>query len=112
MEVEDVAGKKVPVKGGGICIYCGWDGDGDLRDEDTMPYSLGGNTELLGASCSDCEVVILMAISRMRSSAEVVADEAAAAANKAAWPITPVSSSWQGFGVFEHRADVRLRGVE
>jgi hypothetical protein len=55
MKTEDVAGKKVPVKGGGICIYCGWDGDGDLHDEHVVPYSLGGNTELLGASCSDCE---------------------------------------------------------
>jgi hypothetical protein len=25
-EIEDVAVKKVDVKGGGICIYCGWDG--------------------------------------------------------------------------------------
>jgi hypothetical protein len=57
MEVEDVAGNKVPVKSGGVCIYCGWDEDGDLRDEHTMPYSLGGNTELVGASCSDCEGV-------------------------------------------------------
>ncbi len=57
MEVEDVAGKKAPVEGGGLCIYCGWDGGGDLRDEHTVPYSLGGNTELLGASCSDCEGV-------------------------------------------------------
>jgi hypothetical protein len=54
---EDVAGKKEPVKGGGVCIYCGWDGDGNLRSEHTVPYSLGGNTELLGASCSDCESV-------------------------------------------------------
>jgi hypothetical protein len=55
MKTEDVAGKKVPVKGGGVCIYCGWDGDGILHDEHTVPYSLGGNTELLAASCSDCE---------------------------------------------------------
>ena len=41
MEVEDVAGKKAPVEGGGLCIYCGWDGGGDLRDEHTVPYSLG-----------------------------------------------------------------------
>ena len=26
METENVQGKKVPVKGGGVCIYCGWDG--------------------------------------------------------------------------------------
>jgi hypothetical protein len=57
MEVEDVAGKKVSVKGGGVCIYCGWDGDGDLRDEHTVPYSLGGDAKLVGASCSDCEGV-------------------------------------------------------
>ena len=57
MIAEDVAGKKEPVKGGGVCIYCGWDGDGELGSEHTMPYSLGGNTELLGASCSDCEGV-------------------------------------------------------
>jgi hypothetical protein len=24
-EIEDVAGKKAAVKGGGVCIYCGWD---------------------------------------------------------------------------------------
>jgi hypothetical protein len=57
MKVEDVAGKKIHVKGGGVCIYCGWHGDGDLRDEHTVPYSLGGNTELLAASCSDCEAI-------------------------------------------------------
>ena len=55
MKSENVAGKKVPVKGGGVCIYCGWDGDGKLHDEHVVPYSLGGNTQLLGASCSDCE---------------------------------------------------------
>ena len=36
MEVEDVAGKKASVKGGGVSIYCGWDGDGDLRNEHTI----------------------------------------------------------------------------
>ncbi len=57
-ETEDVAGKKVPVKGGGVCIYCGWDGgEKGLGDEHCVPYSLGGNTELLKASCSDCEAV-------------------------------------------------------
>src|SRR5580704_17653738 len=56
METEYVEGKKVPVKGGGVCIYCGWDGGEDgLRDEHAVPYSLGGSTELLNASCSDCE---------------------------------------------------------
>jgi hypothetical protein len=57
-ETENVAGKKVPVEGGGVCIYCGWDGgEAGLHDEHVVPYSLGGNTELLNASCSDCEAV-------------------------------------------------------
>lgn len=55
MEFENVAGKKVPVKGGGVCIYCGWDGGEDgLTDEHIVPFSLGGNTELLNASCREC----------------------------------------------------------
>jgi len=55
MESENVAGKKVRVKGGGVCIYCGWDGGEDgLTDEHIIPYSLGGSTELLGASCREC----------------------------------------------------------
>jgi hypothetical protein len=55
-EVEDVADKKVAVKGGSVCIYCGWDGGEDgLHDEHIVPYSLGGNTVLLNASCTDCE---------------------------------------------------------
>jgi 5-methylcytosine-specific restriction endonuclease McrA len=50
VKTENVAGKKQPVKGGGICIYCGWDGGTDgLHDEHVVPYSLGGNTELLKA---------------------------------------------------------------
>jgi hypothetical protein len=54
----DVAGKKVAVKGGGVCIYCGWDGgEKGLGDEHSVPYSLGGNTQLLNASCSDCEAI-------------------------------------------------------
>jgi hypothetical protein len=58
MEIEHVENKKVPVKGGGVCIYCGWDGgELGLRDEHAIPYSLGGNTVLLNASCSDCESV-------------------------------------------------------
>ena len=58
MERLDVRGKKVPVKGGGICIYCGWDGgESGLHDEHIVPYALGGNTELLKASCSNCEAV-------------------------------------------------------
>jgi hypothetical protein len=57
-EVEDVAGKEVAVKGGGVCIYCGWEGgDGGLRDEHIVPYSLGGNTVLLKATCADCEAI-------------------------------------------------------
>jgi hypothetical protein len=28
-----------------------------LHDEHTVPYSLGGNTELLEASCTDCEAI-------------------------------------------------------
>lgn len=55
METENVAGMKVPVKGGGVCIYCGWDGgEAGLHDEHVVPYSLGGNTVLLKASCPDC----------------------------------------------------------
>jgi hypothetical protein len=58
MKTENVAGKKQPVKAGGVCIYCGWGGGTDgLHDEHTVPYSLGGNTELLAASCTDCEAV-------------------------------------------------------
>jgi 5-methylcytosine-specific restriction endonuclease McrA len=57
-EIEDVAEQKVPVQGGGVCIYCGWDGGEEgLRDEHTVPYSLGGNTVLLKASCADCEAI-------------------------------------------------------
>lgn len=57
-ETEDVAGKKVAVKGGGVCIYCGWGGgEKGLGDEHSVPYSLGGNAELLNASCSDCEAI-------------------------------------------------------
>lgn len=53
---EDLQGKKVPAEGGGSCIYCGSDGGASgLHDEHIMPYSLGGNTELLAASCSACE---------------------------------------------------------
>ncbi len=56
MTINDLQGKKLPVKGGGTCIYCGSDGGADgLRDEHAVPYSLGGTFELLEASCSDCE---------------------------------------------------------
>jgi 5-methylcytosine-specific restriction endonuclease McrA len=55
MHREDVGGKKEYVKGGGVCIYCGCDGrETKLHSEHTMPYSLGGSTELLEASCGDC----------------------------------------------------------
>jgi hypothetical protein len=57
-ETEDVAGKRVAVKGGGVCIYCGSDGGTEgLRDEHAVPYSLGGNTVLLKASCTDCMAI-------------------------------------------------------
>jgi hypothetical protein len=40
----------------GRCIYCGSDGAPDgLRSEHIIPYSLGGNAELLEASCTKCE---------------------------------------------------------
>ena len=55
---EDLQGRKVAVEGGGSCIYCGSDGGADgLRDEHIVPYSLGGKTELLAASCSACEKI-------------------------------------------------------
>jgi hypothetical protein len=58
MEVHYQKNNRVPVKGGGVCIYCGWDGGEDrLRDEHIVPYSLGGNVELIGASCIRCEGV-------------------------------------------------------
>jgi hypothetical protein len=51
---EDIQGKKYP--GYGRCIYCGSDGSKDgLRDEHIIPFSLGGNTEIENASCTDCE---------------------------------------------------------
>jgi hypothetical protein len=58
MDIERLANKKERVKGGGVCIYCGWDGgEGGLRSEHIFPFSLGGNVELLNASCSECERV-------------------------------------------------------
>lgn len=52
---ENVEGKKEKVKGGGICIYCGCDGnENKLTSEHTMPYALGGSTELLEACCDVC----------------------------------------------------------
>src|SRR5258707_1377125 len=58
MEVNRLKDKKEPVRGGGVCIYCGWDGGEDgLRNEHIVPYSLGGNVELIDASCTRCEGV-------------------------------------------------------
>ncbi len=58
MEIERLKYQKERVKGGSICIYCGWDGgEGGLRSEHIVPYSLGGNVELLEASCSRCESI-------------------------------------------------------
>jgi 5-methylcytosine-specific restriction endonuclease McrA len=55
MEFENLEGKKEHVKGGGVCIYCGCDGkENKLTSEHTVPYSLGGSTELLEASCEAC----------------------------------------------------------
>lgn len=56
MEPENIQGNTYgPV---GRCIYCGSDGGKEgLRTEHTVPYSLGGNTELLEASCRDCEAI-------------------------------------------------------
>jgi len=46
----------IPVKGGGVCIYCDSDGDGRrLGDEHILPYSLGGTAQLVEASCARCE---------------------------------------------------------
>jgi hypothetical protein len=42
----------------GRCIYCGSDGQRKgLRSEHVFPYFLGGNIELLEASCAECEKV-------------------------------------------------------
>jgi HNH endonuclease len=54
----DIQGQRVHVEGGGRCIYCGADGGPEgLHDEHIMPFSLGGNTVLLAASCSACEKI-------------------------------------------------------
>jgi hypothetical protein len=51
---EDIQGNRYdPV---GECIYCGSDGGSEgLGSEHIMPFSLGGNAELLEASCRTCE---------------------------------------------------------
>jgi hypothetical protein len=55
-EAEDVQGRKIAVKGGGTCIYCGSDGGATgLHDEHIVAFSLGGTAKLLNANCSDCE---------------------------------------------------------
>ena len=42
----------------GECIYCGARGDGvELTDEHIIPFSLGGNVEILQASCKACAAV-------------------------------------------------------
>lgn len=42
----------------GVCIYCGSDGgQGGIRTEHIMPFSLGGNAKLPEARCSACETV-------------------------------------------------------
>ena len=42
----------------GKCIYCGSDGAGKgLKSEHIFPYFLGGNIELLEASCAECEKI-------------------------------------------------------
>jgi hypothetical protein len=53
MKAEDIQGKTFgPV---GRCIYCGVDGnDEKLDSEHIVPFSLGGNAELLEASCKRC----------------------------------------------------------
>jgi hypothetical protein len=39
----------------GECIYCGARGDGvELTDEHIIPFSLGGNVEIVKASCKPC----------------------------------------------------------
>ena len=56
MDVTRLKNTKERVEGGGVCIYCGWDGGQDgLRDEHIVPYSLGGTVQLEAASCSRCE---------------------------------------------------------
>jgi len=42
----------------GVCIYCGSDGGVEgLRDEHIIPFSLGGKSLLLKASCRACEAI-------------------------------------------------------
>jgi hypothetical protein len=42
----------------GECIYCGARGDEvELTDEHIIPFSLGGNAEILKASCKSCATI-------------------------------------------------------
>jgi hypothetical protein len=42
----------------GECIYCGVRGDNvELTDEHVIPFSLGGNVEILRASCKPCAAI-------------------------------------------------------
>jgi hypothetical protein len=50
---EHLSRKKFPPVG--RCIYCDGDGGADgLRSEHIIPFSLGGNAEILEASCIEC----------------------------------------------------------
>ena len=54
MENNDIQGKTF--QGFGRCIYCGSDGGTNgLRSEHIVPFSLGGKTVILEASCTSCE---------------------------------------------------------
>ena len=56
MTWEDIHGRKYDSID--RCIYCGSDGSsGGLRDEQIVPYSLGGIAALRKASCRACEAI-------------------------------------------------------
>jgi len=53
---EFVEHKKYPPIG--VCIYCGGDGGAaGLSSEHIVPFSVGGNAEILKASCSTCATI-------------------------------------------------------
>jgi hypothetical protein len=53
MSLDLFDNQKLP--GYGECIYCGVSADdAELTDEHVVPYSLGGNVEILKASCKAC----------------------------------------------------------
>src|SRR5271163_4365130 len=57
MEPRNIQGNRYP--GYGCCIYCGSKGEEDgLRDEHIIPFSLGGNTYIVEASCAKCERIL------------------------------------------------------